>query len=97
MQYLTYISINVSNINQFHLQTSELILSENKTLTKTLPNSRGDNFNNTLNRVIILALCSTLHIYLVMFQVSINSIKTSELLSENKTLTKTFNLIVEAA
>ena len=35
VQYLTYISINVLNINQFHSKTSEL-LSENKTLTKTL-------------------------------------------------------------
>ena len=37
MQYLTYISINVPSINQFHLKTSEL-LSENKTVTKTILN-----------------------------------------------------------
>ena len=36
--------------------------------------SRGDNFDNTRIRVIIFALCSTLHIYLIMFQISINSI-----------------------
>ena len=35
VQYLTYISINVPSINQFHSKKSE-ILSENKTLTKTL-------------------------------------------------------------
>ena len=34
VQYLTYISINVPNINQFHSKTTEL-LSENKTLTNT--------------------------------------------------------------
>ena len=32
VQYLTYISINVPSVNQFHSKTSEL-LSENKTLT----------------------------------------------------------------
>ena len=58
--------------------------------TKLYPNSRGDNFPKKRNRVIILALCSTLHLYLLMFQ-NINQflLKTSELLSENKTLTKT--------
>ena len=35
VQHLTYISINVPSSNQFHWKTSEL-LSENKTLTKTL-------------------------------------------------------------
>ena len=52
----------------------------------------GDNFNITRNRVIILALCSTLHIYLIMFQVSINSIqKTSSYCQKN------FNQNVDAA
>ena len=61
-----HISINVPSINQFHSKTFEL-LTENK--------SRGDNFHNKHNRVMILALCSNLHIYLLMFQISINSIQ----------------------
>ena len=40
MQYLTYISINVASINQFHSKTSEL-LSENKT-----------NFNQNFNVIV---------------------------------------------
>ena len=57
----------------------------------TFPVSRGDNFDNMPNRVIILALCSTSHIYLLIKVTNINQfqLKTSELLSENKTLTKT--------
>ena len=39
-QYLTYISINVPSINQFHSKTSEL-LSENKTFNQ--------NFNLTVD------------------------------------------------
>ena len=35
VQYLTYKSINVLNINQFHSKTSELLI-ENKTLANTL-------------------------------------------------------------
>ena len=35
VQRLTYISMNFPNINKFHSKTSDL-LSENKTLTKTL-------------------------------------------------------------
>ena len=61
--------------------------------TKLQPNSKGDHFHNKRNRVIILALCSTLHIYIYIY-INVPSInqfysKTSELLSENKTLTKT--------
>ena len=47
----------------------------------------GDNFDNTANRVIILALCSSLHVSNQFHS------KTSDLLSENKTLTKTFTLL----
>ena len=59
--------------------------------TKLLPNSRGDNFHNKCKRVIILALCSTLHIYISINVPNINQFhsKTHELLSENKTKTKT--------
>ena len=59
---------------------------------KLLPNSRGDNFHNKRNSVIILALCSTLHTGYISTNVpNINQFhsKTSELLSENKILTKT--------
>ena len=51
----------------------------------------GDNFDNTCKRVIILALCSTLHINIYNNVPNINQFhsKTSEFLSENKTLTKT--------
>ena len=41
MKYLTYISINVPNINQLHSKTSEL-LSENKTLAKSLTLLKGE-------------------------------------------------------
>ena len=70
--------------------TSEL-LSENKTLTKF----KWHNFHNKRNRVIILALCSTLHInmYLSMFQVSINSIQNIWVFVRKQS----FNLIVDAA
>ena len=91
MQHLTYIPFNVSNINQFHLKTSEL-LSEIKALTKTVINWRRKNFDNTRNRVIILAWCSALHIYLLMFQISINS--TQKHLSYcQKTILKTKTLL----
>ena len=59
--------------------------------TKHKRNSRGDNFDNTRNRGIISAFCSTLHIHHYSINVpSINRFhsETSELLLENKTLTK---------
>ena len=82
VQHLTYISIYVPSINQFHSKTSEL-LSENKTYLIQM-----DNLDNTRNRVIILALCSTLHLSVNVPNINQFNSNTSELLSDNKTLTK---------
>ena len=78
------------NSIQKHLRSCQ----KTKLKAKLLPNSRGDNFDNTRNRVIILVLCSTLHIYLFMFQLSINSIQKHLSYCQKTKLAKNFNLIL---
>ena len=53
--------------------------------------------DNKQVRVIILALCSTLHIYLLMFQVSIISIQNILVIVRKQNFNQNFNLIVDAA
>ena len=55
-----------------------------------LPNSRGD---NTRNSVIFLALCSTLQIYLLFFQISIISIQSIWIIFRKQNYNQNFDLI----
>ena len=55
---------------------------------------QGEIISTIHNKVLILALCSTLHIYLLMFQVSINSIQKH---CQKKKLYQNFNQNVDAA
>ena len=48
---------------------------KNKVMDWCILISNSINFDNKQVRGIVLALCSTLHTYLFMFQVSINSIQ----------------------
>ena len=66
---------------------------DNTHVNTQLTLSRGDSFNKTRNTIIILALCSTLRIYLLMFQIPINSIQKQLSHVGKQNFNKNFNLI----